>query len=56
MGKNKQTVEEKKRAPNDYINNNMEHAMKAFSNQELFKLSETNSKYYKKELKNRQKR
>ena len=50
----KQTVEEEKRALNNYIKNSTEHALTAVSNEELLKVNESKSKYYKKELKIRQ--
>ena len=50
----RQTVEEEKRALNDYIKNSIEHALKAVSDKELFKVDESKSEYHKKELKNRQ--
>ena len=52
----KQTVEEEKRARNDYIKNSTEHALKTVSNEELLKVNESKSEYHKKELKNRQER
>ena len=52
----RQTVEEEKRALNDYIKNSTEHALKAVSDEELLKVNESKSEYYKKELKNRQER
>ena len=52
----RQTVEEEKRALNDYIKNNTEHALKAVSDEELLKVKESKSDYHKKELKNRQER
>ena len=51
-----QTVEKEKRALIDYIKNSIEHALKAVSDEELLKVNELQSKYYKKELKNRQER
>ena len=50
----RQTVEEEKRALNDYIKNSTEHAQKAVSVEELLKVNESKSEYHKKELKNRQ--
>ena len=52
----RQTVEEEKRALNDYIKNSTEHALKAVSDEELLKMNESKSEYHKKELKNRQER
>ena len=52
----RQTVEEEKRALNDYIKNSMQHALKAVSDEELLKMNESKSEYYMKELKNRQER
>ena len=52
----RQTDEEEKRALNDYIKNSTEHALKAVSDEKLFKVNESKSKYYKKELKTRQER
>ena len=49
----RQTVEEEKRAHNDYIKNSTEHALKAVSNEELLKLNESKSDYHKKKPKNR---
>ena len=49
----RQTVEEEKRALNDYIKNSTKHALKAVSNEELLKVNESKSEYHKKELKNR---
>ena len=51
-----QTAEKEKRALIDYIKNSTEHALKAVSDEELLKVNELQSKYYKKELKNRQER
>ena len=48
----RQTVEEEKRALNDYIKNSTEHVLKAFSDEELLKVNESKSEYHKKELKN----
>ena len=45
----RQTVAEKKRALNDYIKNNTEHALKAVSGEELLKVNESKSEYHKKE-------
>ena len=50
----RQTIEEEKRALNDYIKNSTEHALKAVSDEELLKVNESKSEYHKKELKNRQ--
>ena len=50
----KQTVEEEKRALNNYIKNSPELALKAVSDEKLFKVNESKSEYHKKELKNRQ--
>ena len=52
----RQTVEEEKRALNDYIKNSTEHALKAVSDEELLKVNESKSEYHKKELKNHQER
>ena len=52
----RETVEEEKRALNDYIKNSTEHALKAVSYEELLKVNESQSEYHKKELKNRQER
>ena len=52
----KHAVEEEKRALNDYIKNSTEHALKAVSDEELLKVNESKSEYYKKEQKNRQER
>ena len=52
----KQTVEEEKRALNDYINNSTEYALKSVSNEELIKVNESKTEYHKKELVNRQER
>ena len=52
----RQIVEKEKRALNDYIKNSTEHALKAVSDKELFKVNESKSEYHKKELKNRQDR
>ena len=49
----RQTVEEEKRALNNYIKNSTKHALKAVSNEELLKVNESKSEYHKKELKNR---
>ena len=49
----RQTVEEEKRAFNDYIKNSTEHALKVVSDEELLKVNESKSEYHKKELKNR---
>ena len=38
-----QTVEEEKRALNDYIKNSTEHALKAVSEEELLKVNESKS-------------
>ena len=50
----RQTVEEEKRALNDYIKNSTGHALKAVSDVELYKVNESKSKYHKKELNKRQ--
>ena len=52
----KQTVEEEKRALNDFIKNRTEHALKAVSDEELLKVNESKSEYHMKGLKNRQER
>ena len=52
----RQTVEEEKRALNDYIKNSTEHALKAVSDEELLKVNESKSEYHKRELKNHQER
>ena len=52
----KQTVEEEKRALNDFIKNRTEHALKAVSDKELLKVNESKSEYHMKRLKNRQER
>ena len=52
----KQTVEEEKRALNDYISNSTKHALKAVSGEKLLKVNESKSEYHKKKLKNRQER
>ena len=52
----RQTVEEEKRALNDYIKNSTDRALKAVSDEELLKVNESKSDYHKKELKNRQER
>ena len=52
----KQTVEEEKRAFNDYIKNSLKLALKAVSDEEMLKVNESKSEYHKKELKNRQER
>ena len=51
-----QTVEEEKRAHNNFINNSPEHALKAVFNEDLFKVNETKREYLKNELNNRQER
>ena len=48
----RQTVEEEKRALNDYIKNSTEYALKAVSDEELLKVNGSKSEYHKKELKN----
>ena len=53
----RQTVEEEKRALNDYIKkSSTEHVLKAVSDEELLKVNEAKSEYHKKELKNCQER
>ena len=52
----RQTVEEEKRALNDYIKNSTEHALKAVFDDKLLKVNESKSEYHKKKLKNRQER
>ena len=52
----RQTVEEEKRALNDYIKNGTELALKVVSDEELLKVNEWKREYHKKELKNRQER
>ena len=44
----RQTVEEGKRALNDYIKNSTEFALKAVSDEELLKVNESKSEYHKK--------
>ena len=52
----RRTVEEGKRALNDNIKNSTNYSLKAVSDEELLKMSESKSEYHKKELKNRQER
>ena len=45
----RQTVEEEKRALNDYIKSSTEYALKAVSDEELLKVNESKSDYHKKD-------
>lgn len=52
----KQTVEEEKRALNDYIQSSTEDALKAVSGENLLKVEGTKKDYQKEEIKNRRER
>jgi len=49
----RQTVEEEKRALNDYINSSTEKALKEVAKEELLKVQDTKAEYHKQELKTR---
>ena len=52
----KQTVEEKKRALNDYIKNNTEYYLKEVTKKEILKVQETKKEYHKQEINTRKER
>ena len=52
----KHTVEEKKRALNDYIKNSTENYLKEVAKKEILKVQETKKEYYKQEINTRKER
>ena len=52
----KQTVEEEKRALNDYIKNSTENYLKEVTKEEILKVRETNKEYHKQEINTRKER
>ena len=52
----KQTVEEEKRALNDYIKNSTENYLKEVTKEEIIKVQETKKEYHKQEIKTRKER
>ena len=46
----KQTVEEEKRALNDYIKNSIENYLKEVTKEEILKVQETKKEYHKQEI------